>query len=56
MGWSQVFLQGKRHINAFSRGLPEEAWEDVFCNNALGLYGLRIEQETNRRLVRVVES
>ncbi|KER03880.1 amidohydrolase family protein [Photorhabdus temperata] len=53
-GWPMVHLGS--YIDAFSKGLPEEAWEDVFCNNALGLYGLRIAQEESGRLVRAVKN
>ncbi|KOY60650.1 amidohydrolase family protein [Photorhabdus heterorhabditis] len=53
-GWPMVHLGS--YIDAFSKGLPEEAWEDVFCNNALGLYGLRVAQGESARLVRMAKS
>ncbi len=48
-GWPMVDL--KSYIDIFRQGIPEQAWKDVFCDNALKLYGLVMEKESDGKLI-----
>ncbi|WP_338804309.1 amidohydrolase family protein [Xenorhabdus griffiniae] len=48
-GWPMVDL--KSYIDIFRQGIPEQAWKDVFCDNALKLYGFVMEKGSDGQLI-----
>jgi hypothetical protein len=48
-GWPMVDL--KSYIDIFLQGIPEQAWKDVFCDNALKLYGFIMEKGSDGQLI-----
>ncbi|PHM40830.1 amidohydrolase family protein [Xenorhabdus szentirmaii] len=48
-GWPMVYL--KSYLEIFRQGIPEEAWKDVFCDNALRLYEFVMEKKPDGQLV-----